>query len=117
MILVDGCINTKDNTKPLKQQKLEQSGFGGYGGIWMNKRTKQIKGYFKNTIKTNDAQKTEIQGIKAALQIIKKTKIKNFTLLCDCKNAVKYSNKTNKVPTKYAEQMQQIYTKIIENNK
>ena len=117
IILVDGSINTKDNTKPPKQQKLEQSGFGGYGGIWINKRTKQIKGYFKNTINTNDAQKAEIQGIAAALQTIKKTKIKDFTILCDCKNAVKYSNKTYKVPTKYAKQIQQIYTKITENNK
>ena len=30
MILVDGSMNTKDNPKPPKQQKLEQLGFEGH---------------------------------------------------------------------------------------
>ena len=117
MILVDGSINTKDNPKSIKKQRLEQSSYGGYGGIWVNKRTNQIKGYFKNIINTNDAQKAEIQGIKAALEIINETNVKDFTILCDCKNAVKYSNKFTKIPKKYAGQLQQIHSQLTQNNK
>ena len=62
IILVDGSINTEDDPKPPKQQKLEQTGYGCCGEIWMNKRKKQILGYFKNTMNTNDAQKAEIQN-------------------------------------------------------
>ena len=117
IIMVDGSMNTIDNPKPQKQQKIEQSGYGGIGGIWINKNTKQVKGYFKNTINTNDAQIAEIQGMNTAIEIINKTNIKDVTILCDCKNAVKYSNKIYKAPKKYAEQMQQIYTKLTESSR
>ena len=82
----------------------------------MSKQTNQIERYFKNTMNDNDAQKAEIQVIKAALEVINKTNIKDFTILCDCKNAVNYCIKIYRIRTKYAKLVQQIYTKLTKNN-
>ena len=39
-----------------------------------------MKGFFKNTMNTNDAQKAELQGINAALKIMKKTNVEAATM-------------------------------------
>ena len=69
-----------------------------------------MKGNFHQTIDTNDAQEAELQAIATAIEIAEGMPSKNVTILCDCKNAVKYSNKKYITPFKYAKPAQQIYT-------
>ena len=111
LIIVDGAINTKDNPKPTKQQKIEKSGYGGYGGIHISQSTNKIHHYFYNKINTNDAQETELNGINTALQLAEQITATEITMLCDCKNAVEYSNNRCRIPYKYAAIIQQIYNK------
>ena len=109
IIFVDGSINTKDNKTPAEIQKIQQTGYGGYGGIHITKRNNQIHNYFWDKINTNDAQKSELQGIYTALKLAHQIEAPEITILCDCKNAVKYSNKQYHTPYKYAKECQNIY--------
>ena len=65
-------------------------------------------------INTNDPQLTELHGIYQALQQIQTihetSNTKEITILCDCKNAVKYINNYYTPPKRYAS----IYQKIKE---
>ena len=95
-----------------KIQKIQQTGYGGYGGVHITKNNNQAHNYFWNTTNTNDAQKAELQGIHTALLLAHQIESQDITILCDCKNAVKYSNKNFITPHKYAQECQQIYTEL-----
>ena len=112
IIFVDGSMNTKDNKTPKQMQKIQQTGYGGYGGIHITQNDKQTHNYFWGRVNTNDAQKAELQGILTALKLADNLKTTEITILCDCKNAVNYSNMTNITPRKYAPECQQIYTEL-----
>ena len=98
--------------EPLYKKKIEKTGHGGYGGIHIDKTKNQIEGQFHDTVDTNDAQEAELKGIAAAVSIAEQSPQEKITILCDCKNAVKYSNKQYIAPRKYAKPTQQIYTKL-----
>ena len=107
IIVVDGSINTKDNPMSQSKQKQTRTGYGGYGGITINKNTQQTITTFKGLVNTNDSQLAELHGIHAALQqtieIYHNMNVNNFTILCDCKNATKYVNNEYTTPPKYAD--------------
>ena len=60
IILVDASINTKDDERTAKQQKIEKTGYEGYGGIHLTKSNNKIQGY---------AQECELQGIATAVDM------------------------------------------------
>ena len=112
IIFVDGSINIKDDPRTTQQRKHLKQGYGGYGGIVMNKRNQKILEHFKDKVNTNDPQYAELEGIKAALNIAEHMyhvmQIKEISILCDCKNAVKYISGESQVPYKYSETIQNI---------
>ena len=114
IIVVDGSINTKDNPMTEEEQKRTQKGYGGCGGIIINKYTNDTIHTFTKKVDTNDPQLAELHGIYTALQkslqMHKTHFITKFTILCDCKNAVKYINNKYAPPRKYST----IYQKIQE---
>ena len=63
--------------------------------------------YIQGKINTNDPQLAELKGISVALQLAEHTKNTNpknnkFTILCDCKGAVKYINHQCLVPYRFS---------------
>ena len=112
LILPDGSIYTGPDDKPTT--------FGGYGGILVNKETGEIIKRFYEPVITNDPQKAELHGIYASIQLAnelykleQQTKV---TILCDCKNAVKYVNDKYTIPHKYGKIYQYIKEESTTNN-
>ena len=111
IIFTDGSINFDSGNKPTQK--------GGCGGLLMNKNTGKVIEQFCESLNTNDPQQAELQGILAAVQIankVFKTNSSKTTILCDCKNAVRYIKGQYKIPWKYSKVYQQIKQEMTINN-
>ena len=107
IILVDASMSGQEDPKTLIKRTTEKTDHTGYGGMHIIKNNNKIKGYFHNTINSNDAQAAKLQGIATAVEIAEQIPNENLTNSCDCKNAVKDSNNKCKTPFKYAKPAQQ----------
>ena len=111
VIFVDGSINSKDNPN---HYKFAQEVFGGCGGILITKQENEQRPhtYFREKINTNDPQLAELEGILKALQLAEYTNnITNkneFSILCDCKGAVRCINHQYSIPYHYSRTCQKI---------
>ncbi len=104
MINTDGSIHSAG-------QKV--GGYGGIGIVITDINTKTDIQTLKFSIPTNDPQQTEIKGIKESLKYIQNnyhhiTHTDNYTILCDCKCAVNYTNNTYNAKDTYSEDLQEI---------
>ena len=99
-MLVDASVNGQEDDRTLMRKKIEKTGLRGYGGIHMNKTKNKIEGYFHKTMDTIDAKKAGLQGIATAVDVAKQMPKDKILILCDCKNAVNYSNKSYIAPFK-----------------
>ena len=112
LILPDGSIYTGPDDKP--------TNFGGYGGILVDKETGRILRRFYEPVHTNDPQKAELHGLYASIQLANELYKQNtqtqITILCDCKNAVKYVNNKYAIPRKYSKIYQYIREELTVNN-
>ena len=107
----NGSINMKDDPD---YNKYSKSGYGGCGGILIPKdmNTQTPRSYFREKVDTNDPQKAELQGMLRALQLAEQTHVQTeeseFSILCDCKGAVRCINHQYLVPYHYSKTCQKI---------
>ena len=116
IVFTDGSINHKDNPMTEEEQIRTGTGYGGYGSVIINKNKNKAECFITGQINTNDAQKAELEGILNSTKMIqehnKRTSNKQYTILCDCRNAVKYINDRYTIPKKYNQICQQILEQI-----
>ena len=98
-IVTDGSIN---NQGPHN---------GGCGATIVNTCSNKEIATICMQIETNDSQEAELHGILHSLNFIatnNNEENNNYTILCDCLNAVNFTNRHKKIPHKYAETIQKI---------
>ena len=112
IIFPDGSIKPGPNNKPSNE--------GGFGGVAYNKMKQGATHNFYEPIHTNDPQMAELYGIYASIQLANKLYADNpyqtITILCDCKNAVRYVTRQYTIPSKYSRIYQHINELLTDNH-
>ena len=117
-IYTDGSVNTKDNPMSIQEQKRTGTGYGGYGGVMTTNDPEEPVTYYLNKVDTNDSQMAELKSMLDSTILAKhhhqQTNDKEYSILCDCRNAVNYVNRIYTIPTKYSNICQEIMENLQE---